>query len=507
MAAQPRQARPAYPKLLLLYDTVAGQTIAAQIGENAQEKLLEEWVGARPSSATAILALGRYYQTQAFAKRGTSDVVSDKAGGEFNRYSEAALQLVRSHEGLAHVDPQYYAILISATTDGSHYFESGDAQADVDVIGDAAVFLLPQWGGTVEQYKRLMETAVAKTKDDVGQTEYARIAWRLVRYATRGRDEDIWQAYGLDWERVKQGFLDWSSRSPYPTPLHRLAILAYARQDRATLAELFNRPEVKWDDVAQAEWGTRQLYDSAHSWAFPKISDLAKPPSPSVRERTAPAVTPMGPRTWPQVLLDSDVTLTDGEHRHVWAFLVQVPNGVVAVSSLVPFRSDDSLEFPIAQARNKIQTWKIARPGEWGHGVLVSGYVTPMTSLTRGVLLAIPPFKATPIVRPLDVAESSIPLNRKVFVAACVRSEPACKQRIFEATVLGTGTGNDRNGKIATKTFQIAIEGVTADDDLTGAPVLDEGGYAVGVVLQKGPIFSGKQAVDCDDLPFLVNGH
>jgi hypothetical protein len=71
---------------------------------------------------------------------------------------------------------------------------------------------------------------------------------------------------------------------------------------------------------------------------------------------------------------------------------------------------------------------------------------------------------------------------------------------------MGRGIGNDAKGNAATKTFDVIIDGISPDD-LIGAPVLNEGGFAVGVVLGKGAVLGGRQAVVCADLPFLVNGH
>ncbi|HEX7138056.1 MAG TPA: DUF4034 domain-containing protein, partial [Vicinamibacterales bacterium] len=252
---------PLSPKLLILYDAIAGPTVAAQVGEDAQEKLLKEWIAARPSSPAAVLALARYYVTQAGAKRGSGFIVSEKGSEEAQRYAHAALNVLKEHQQLAAVDAQYYAIAISATNDGSQYFQMGTAaQADVDVIGTAAIFLLPQWGGTPEQYDRLMEIAVERTKDDIGDTMYTRLALRLTQMACCDEPSKLWETYHLDWARIQKGAFDWAAKGPGPAPLHRIAILAYKRQDRAVLASLFSRPDMKWDEIAQSEWQSQAMF-------------------------------------------------------------------------------------------------------------------------------------------------------------------------------------------------------------------------------------------------------
>lgn len=477
---------PLSPKLLILYDAVAGQTVGAQVGEEAQEKLLKEWIASRPSSPTAVLALGRYYVTLAGAKRGSGFTVSDKGSEEFQRYIDAALKLLKEHQQLAAVDPQYDATDISATGDGSQYFQlAAAAQADVDVIGAAAIFLLPQWGGTPEQYERLMDIAVARTKDDIGETMYTRLALRLTQLACCGKPEELWETYHLDWARIQKGAFDWAAQSPSSAPLHRLAILAYKRQDRAVLAGLFSRPDMKWDEIAQSEWQSQSGYDAARKWAFPKMSRLGSPIATK----------------WPDVLLDADVTLKTGEHRRVWAFLAQGPDGVVAVSSLEPFRSPDSYISTFAQAREKIAAWKLTRPGQTEQAVPVSGNITPPTSWARAIVLAVSPGKDEPALQPLEIADTLPEMQHKVFVLACSRSEATCNQRAFEAKVMGAGGG----GTGTPPSIFIFVDGISGDD-LIGAPVVDEGGFAVCVAVGNGSIDSGKQTIQCEGLSSLIRG-
>lgn len=479
---------PLSPKLLILYDAVAGPAVGSQVGEDAQEKLLKEWIAARPASPTAVLALARYYATQAGTKRGSSFTVTDKGNEELQRYTAASLKLLKEHQRLAGVDPQYDAILITASVDGSRYFQLGPgAQADVDVIGAAATFLLPQWGGTPEQYDRLIDIAVMRTKDDLGETMYARLAWRLVELSCCDDKSELWDTYHLDWSRIRKGFLDWSAHDENsPVPIHRLAVFAYRHQNRALLAEILSRPDVKWDALATNEWQSQSMFEAARKWAFPKTSTLGSPAA----------------STWPPVLLDVDVTLRNDERRRLSGFLAHGPDGVVAVSSIEPFRPKVTL-VPTAQTLTQVAAWKITRPAQPEKPVVVSGYVTPLTSFDRGVVLSVAPLE-TPVVQALEISEALPEMGGTVFLVACRRSETTCEQRVYKGTVVGgqisSGAGSGPAG------IDISVDGVLADD-VIGAPVVDEGGFAACVVVGNGPQYNGKPSMACEGLPGRVKVH
>jgi hypothetical protein len=479
---------PVYTKLDLFYDGVSLERVSQRVGEAAHRKLLEEWQRATPRSPAATLALAGFFNNVAAQRRGSAFEVSPKGGAESGTYRDMALKLLEQHADLANVDPEYWAALIEAKQNGRLYFDAGSARADQNVLRAAAIYLLPQWGGRPEDFHRLLETAVDVTKDEAGQTEYAELAYLLLRYVCC--DADVWQAYAIDWERMKRGFLDWAAHSPLPTPLHRLAMFARGRNDRAAAREAFRRPEMVWNEIASAEWhNDRAAYENARKWA------LATDDTPLVQSRPKPPVDPLRRATVipaalqslqsSHTILRSDAVLKSGEHVKAWAFLAKTGTGIVAFSSASRV------------AREKLASGTLLVSGEPTGRIEVKDLVTSSKYPGSGVAFTVGDVDPRLNVRILEPRFTPALSGESLFIIACAANGPDCRQEVFEGKAASTESGSRVRG------FDFEIEGIDAAT-LLGAPVLDEKGRVLAVVTRSGGIIWGYPAIECEELSSVL---
>jgi hypothetical protein len=211
---------------------------------------LEGWLSKYPHSAHARIALAQLAINEAWFYRssGSASIVPDKAWPLFFRYVEEARQTLTAQDSTSALDPVWFSLMftISAAQSWSPDRVDGLTQnllkhgrSYSQAYQDAAMFLLPKWGGSYERIDELARQAMARADQDEGAELYARIYWQ-------GQfDARIFQDTRADWPTMKRGFDQMLKKYPDPRNLNGRAMFACAAGDadtfRETMVELGDR--------------------------------------------------------------------------------------------------------------------------------------------------------------------------------------------------------------------------------------------------------------------------
>ncbi|MFZ2492891.1 MAG: hypothetical protein WA208_15520, partial [Thermoanaerobaculia bacterium] len=179
---------------------------------------------------------------------------------------------------------------------------------------------------------------------------------------------------------------------------------------------------------------------------------------------------------WPQIVMESDLVLPSATHRQL-AFLVQRAGGIVAVSA-VPFPSEPPAGNLVRDTFRKMQKWTMWPPQK-PKGVLeaISCETKKPVNFQAVLAMAIKPFAGTPPVHALTIRDEprEPSFTSPHFVVGCRRVQSGCEQVVYEGTLIGSSS----------HALRLRLQEKVEDaETLRGAPVLDEDGYVIAVVVE-----------------------
>jgi len=249
---------------------------------------LREWNAAFPRSIAARIALARVLYDTAWAQRGSgfSDMVTATASQEYERLLEESATVLNALPKEAEAEPFYWYLRIHLTQEHG----PGDVREvglhaltlfpDPDLAREVTYYLYPQWGGSPEIYMKFVEEAARVTRPAYGDAVYAFLVQQIKNYDS----SDAWKQYKVDWPRVLVGSEDLIRKNPdWPPSYHRFAVVADRYKDLETLKKLFERPQLRWYEGADAMWGAREFYDSALERARTQEKPVSALPAPQPR--------------------------------------------------------------------------------------------------------------------------------------------------------------------------------------------------------------------------------
>lgn len=501
LRARPWSDDPLYWDIDLFYTALSNPSV--DLDENTLRSTLNEWMAARPKSMTPRIALALMLYDTAWKRRGGgyADSVGPESGAAYDRLLKEAAQTLTPVTG-AEADPVYWKLRINFAKELGNGNAADIARLaakqtqDPSVLEAAAHSLLPQWNGSLREYREFTEEAARLSKTTFGEGMYY---WLAVRGINSMPSEPA--AAAFDWNRMQQGARDIIRMAPQWLPsYHRFAVLAHRRADRVIARELFQRKELDWYEGAAQVWGSRAAYDKAREWALRPLTEpfaiappAAKPGNlKPVAPEPVPAAKLMKPEPgkqispspllarplsqWPQIVMENEITVAGEAKRRITSFLVETAKGIVAVSA-VPDQTHPK-DRGIANFQRRMSAWKMWSPEEPKRVMTVASIVTANAPNSQyGVAVALAPMKGKLPVHPLKPGTPPR-VGSRVFVVACTWSSSGCAQGVIEGKIAFefNPTGS------TVHSYAVGIMARLERADLAGAPVLDEDGNVVAVM-------------------------
>jgi hypothetical protein len=265
-------------KITTYYQTLDQLTFTTPIRDLSSLSVFDEWMKQRPQSAAARIAKASSLLNYAQAARGgrTADTVTEKGAQGYDDLRRQVLQVLEGGRDLAGDDPHYYDILLRANEG-----EGGKAIVDkaTSVIAYPQLFstwmhfALPQWGGSADDRNRILDYAVAHTRDQAGNELYAALASQAAGTSIPGQPTGAnpYEALGFSWPRIRDAYQEWVDKHPdWPTLWNVFAYEAWRARDTATLTRLFARPQLAWTEDSQNIWGSKSAWEDAKEYTVKK---------------------------------------------------------------------------------------------------------------------------------------------------------------------------------------------------------------------------------------------
>jgi len=233
-------------------------------GREQWEPALERiriWRTNAPRSRHAPLAEALYWKNYAWAARGTgfADMVSDKGWQLFRERVARARKILDESKSNTGDNPLWHSLDISLARDEGRPDAAQRAKYDDAVKREAsflsnyyafATHLAPRWGGGIEQYRKFVDDAVARTRVTDGETLYARL---YIVYAEIEFDR-AFASLGIPWTRMKAGFDDMMVRYPSSWNVNLYAAYACQANDRQAFLNLL--PKLTPTELRSEAWPT-----------------------------------------------------------------------------------------------------------------------------------------------------------------------------------------------------------------------------------------------------------
>src|SRR5262249_52866439 len=156
-----------------------------------------------------------YWKSYAWAARGSgfANTVSEKGWELFRERISRARQALEESESDTGDNPLWHSVDVALALDEGRPERAQQAKYNDAVKREAsflssyyafATHLAPRWGGGIEEYRKFVDDAVARTRKTEGETLYARL---YIVYADIEGDRPF-SSLGIPWPRMKAGFDD-----------------------------------------------------------------------------------------------------------------------------------------------------------------------------------------------------------------------------------------------------------------------------------------------------------
>ena len=233
------------PLLAAIYAGAIGCACGNQLTDElwqVRKQRLEEWAKRNPQSTTARLALAAFPVKYAWMARGGgySQTVSPEGWKLFSQRMEEGRKSLLAVNGKARQDAGWYEMMLDVG------LAQGWPHEKYDALFSEAVEKYPyytpfyfsrmnfydeRWYGSAEESKRVMDEAVARTRERWGEILYARLNWLMA-------DDMMFATGRTDWPRMKSGFEQLVKEYPDPWNVHNFAKFACYASDLTTLRTL-----------------------------------------------------------------------------------------------------------------------------------------------------------------------------------------------------------------------------------------------------------------------------
>jgi hypothetical protein len=234
------------------------------------EEKIARWRKAVPESYFVQFAQARLAYDNAWRIRGGGygETVSKESWDLFDvRLAEAKQLLLDSSPELRNT-PIWHHLLLAIMMDSSRL--SGDAGG---VFGEAvkrwpqyydfydtmAGRLVPQWGGSWQAVESFISGWSTQLAASEGASLYARL-YSSLHLQGSPPGETL-----MDWEKMKQSFIDLTTRYPAPKYKNRYASYACFKRDMEAFKDAMRKLIVP--DINQSEWFQGHSYEGCMRWA------------------------------------------------------------------------------------------------------------------------------------------------------------------------------------------------------------------------------------------------
>jgi hypothetical protein len=236
-----------------------------------QSEKLNKWQAARPDSATARIALAKFYVSYADFARGTgyADTVSSRQWKQYHARTAIAKQALIEAATLKDRDPHWYFVMECIAQN------EGWEKADMRELLDQALafepdyyhfyrpytnYLLPQWYGDPGEIPLFATDIASMHPEPAGSMTYFQILSGLACYC----GSEIDQLKSADWQKLQLGFANVQAAYGLSNlDANRLAEMATVFHDKSVAHEAFGHV-MQRDPVV---WLTEDSFEQARAWA------------------------------------------------------------------------------------------------------------------------------------------------------------------------------------------------------------------------------------------------
>ncbi len=403
----------------------------AGMGDAGVRARLDEW-RATAGSAVSRTATATYDLARAWQARGTgyNNTVTPGGAREYDRLREkSAAQLAALHAEHK-CDLMCLDLMIDVGKLGGWSSPlreiAQQAPGYWHAFAEASVYLLPQWGGSAGEVERFAREAADATRSEMGDAVYMK-----VDVAVWGASENGIGNPHFDWARLKKGFEDFQTRFPRSAiNLGRFAAFAWEAQDRATARRIFVNPLLEWNGDP-----------AVRNWALEGSVPMSARPA-------APAATTS--------IVRSEARWDDWT-EHPIVFFVTASGHQWGVSAT-------EHHFP--------------RNPEYDPPASLLQWVAQGRPLTNAIEIPADPYKLTRVLLFPTAAPTTVPafavgasaMGQRLFIVACRVVHGQCEDARMTARELATDRLQEEGGPVAV-------------DEILGAPVVDDRGLVVGIVV------------------------
>jgi len=262
-------------KLMVAYDAVAAEDdLPSREAWASRQTEMQEWIEAKPKSATARIAMARFLRNYAWAARGNgwASAVSDAGWKSFGDRLNQGWDVLDEAKNLKEQCPVYWStrlgIALGLQLDKAQFndifIQAIRAEPDFQYYyRTRAVYLLPRWYGEEGEW----EKDLARSADSIGGKDgdmlYARVVWEMHHY---GEFINVFEGNKISWERVDRGFAVILKQFPDSLAAKsELAYLAAMAGDKERARKYFIQTVGKVD---LSVWHAKGEFIDAANWAF-----------------------------------------------------------------------------------------------------------------------------------------------------------------------------------------------------------------------------------------------
>jgi hypothetical protein len=250
------------PRLAALYEGISGSNRFTEELWGVLRQRLEEWRTRNPKSTTAKIASAALPLRHAWFVRGggAASTVSQSAWKIFEKGAEESRVALNALDGATKENPGWFDAMLDvaraqhwpADRFDAQYEEAVRKQPDyLPLYFKRAAYYSPQWYGSVEDLRRVIEEMVARAQPLMREVLYARLHWAM-------STNEMFDSGRTDWTRMKAGFEGLIRDYPDPWNVNNYARFACMAQDWRTLERLSVRIGDK--PIAMAWYGDGEMY-------------------------------------------------------------------------------------------------------------------------------------------------------------------------------------------------------------------------------------------------------
>lgn len=218
--------------------------------------ILKKWLGVKPNSITAHVALASFNVNYAWKARGTgyANSVTSEGFQSMEIRLQQAEALLNAAQKLPDKCPEWYvtmqSIALGQGWEMNRYNQLFNEATSLEPLypyfyESKAAFILPRWYGNEGDWQKFADQTSQKIGGKEGKALYIRIISAMYPYYNQ---EKFFEEANISWAKVKEGFIAYEelygTNSYFLNTFCKLAIIA---RDKETAQQLLQRIGDKWD--------------------------------------------------------------------------------------------------------------------------------------------------------------------------------------------------------------------------------------------------------------------